>query len=200
MLFRLKDEELLYRIRLRDPHAVNYLIEKFRLLIYKRAYAFVRSNPSCGLDVEDVISELSIHLIEISLKFDDRKGAQLGRFVQTCLYTRCLNMGRKYQYIKGMISSLDVSVSEDGEKKLLDLLPSIQGQFDPRKQAFIAEEDSLLAKYVYSCSKLEQKIIFDYVEGYKYQEVADRCGCNTKKVDNTIQKVKRKAREIRSVD
>ena len=49
-------------------------------------------------------------------------------------------------------------------------------------------------------SELEQKVIDYYLQGYGYQEMAEMFGVNYKKIDNAIQRIMKKLRELRNPD
>ena len=42
------------------------------------------------------------------------------------------------------------------------------------------------------CRELESRVLALYLDGYSYEEVGERLGCDTKTVDNALQRVKRK--------
>ncbi len=41
-------------------------------------------------------------------------------------------------------------------------------------------------------SDLESRVLTLYLDGYSYEQVGERIGCDTKTVDNALQRVKRK--------
>jgi RNA polymerase sporulation-specific sigma factor len=41
-------------------------------------------------------------------------------------------------------------------------------------------------------SDLESRVLSLYLDGYSYEQIAERIGCDTKTVDNALQRVKRK--------
>lgn len=45
--------------------------------------------------------------------------------------------------------------------------------------------------YADCCNELERVIFDDYLQGYSYEEIAQRQNVNKKKVDNTVQKIRK---------
>jgi RNA polymerase sporulation-specific sigma factor len=64
---------------------------------------------------------------------------------------------------------------------------------DPVNQVISTEElHSLVACLSSVLSELESSVLSLYLDGRSYEEVADRLACDTKTVDNALQRVKRK--------
>jgi RNA polymerase sporulation-specific sigma factor len=64
---------------------------------------------------------------------------------------------------------------------------------DPAKQAISSEElRSLVGCLSTSLSQLESSVLALYLDGRSYEEIGGRLDCDTKTVDNALQRVKRK--------
>ncbi len=64
---------------------------------------------------------------------------------------------------------------------------------DPVNQVISSEElQSLVACLSTALSELESRVLALYLDGHSYEQVGDRLGCDTKTVDNALQRVKRK--------
>ena len=88
-------------------------------------------------------------------------------------------------------SSTPASASE-GEPTLDEVIagPSVN---DPVNQAISTEElASLVACLGSALSLLESRVLSLYLDGYSYEQVGEQVGCDTKTVDNALQRVKRK--------
>jgi RNA polymerase sporulation-specific sigma factor len=73
-----------------------------------------------------------------------------------------------------------------------DILPGPSAA-DPVNQAISTEElASLVACLKGSLSDMESSVLAFYLEDRSYEEVAMLLGCDTKTVDNALQRVKRK--------
>jgi RNA polymerase sporulation-specific sigma factor len=64
---------------------------------------------------------------------------------------------------------------------------------DPVNQVISSEElRSLVDCLSTALSDLESRVLALYLDGYSYEQVGARLGCDTKTVDNALQRVKRK--------
>lgn len=195
MNFSIRDEELLYRLRIGDEAAFDCLLKKFHLLFLKYAHRTVGQHSLDGISMEDVYIELCEHVYSLCFKFDETKGAQLGRFIQTCVLTYCRNVvrrctGKSYTMLSSA-NSLDMAVTEDGSLYLMDIIQQRKREFDPLVYARSLERIHELDRYLQTLTELEKTILFAKIEGYSYREIANNYDCKEKKVDNTIQKIRR---------
>jgi RNA polymerase sporulation-specific sigma factor len=64
---------------------------------------------------------------------------------------------------------------------------------DPVNQVISSEElRSLVGCLSTALSELESRVLSLYLDGYSYEQVGERLSCDTKTVDNALQRVKRK--------
>src|SRR5665213_3388175 len=81
----------------------------------------------------------------------------------------------------------------DDEAPTLEELIASPSVNDPAKQAISAEElRSLVGCLSTSLSQLESSVLALYLDGRSYEEIGGRLDCDTKTVDNALQRVKRK--------
>ena len=84
------------------------------------------------------------------------------------------------------------AASGDNEPTLDEVLPG-PSHIDPVNQVISTEElHSLVACLSSVLSELESSVLSLYLDGRSYEEVAERLTCDTKTVDNALQRVKRK--------
>src|SRR5512146_1095861 len=80
----------------------------------------------------------------------------------------------------------------DGEPTLDEVIPG-PTVHDPVNQVISSEElRSLVDCLSTALSDLESRVLALYLDGYSYEQVGERLGCDTKTVDNALQRVKRK--------
>ena len=91
-----------------------------------------------------------------------------------------------------MSFSYTPATAGDGEPTLDEVLPGPSAH-DPVNQVISSEElQSLVACLSSVLSELESSVLSLYLDGHSYEAVAERLGCDTKTVDNALQRVKRK--------
>jgi RNA polymerase sporulation-specific sigma factor len=82
--------------------------------------------------------------------------------------------------------------SGDSEPMLDEILPG-PSVHDPLNQVISREElNSLVACVSSVLSELESRVLSLYLDGYSYETIASKLECDTKTVDNALQRVKRK--------
>ena len=80
----------------------------------------------------------------------------------------------------------------DSEATLEEVLPG-PGSDDPADRVIASEElASLVACLSSVLSDLESRVLALYLDGYSYDVIGERLECDTKTVDNALQRVKRK--------
>ena len=80
----------------------------------------------------------------------------------------------------------------DGDPTLDELLPGPSAH-DPVNQVISSEELHRLVACLSSVlSELESSVLSLYLDGHSYEAIAARPECDTKTVDNALQRVKRK--------
>jgi RNA polymerase sporulation-specific sigma factor len=80
----------------------------------------------------------------------------------------------------------------EGDPTLDELLPGPTAH-DPVNQVISSEELHCLVTCLSSVlSELESSVLSLYLDGHSYEAVAERLECDTKTVDNALQRVKRK--------
>ena len=82
--------------------------------------------------------------------------------------------------------------ASEGEATLEEVLPG-SPVHDPVNQVISTEElRSLVDCLSSTLSELESRVLALYLDGRSYEEVGEIVGCDTKTVDNALQRVKRK--------
>ena len=80
----------------------------------------------------------------------------------------------------------------DSETTLDEVLPGPTVS-DPVNQVIASEElESLVSCLSSVLSELESRVLSLYLDGHSYEVIAERLECDTKTVDNALQRVKRK--------
>jgi RNA polymerase sporulation-specific sigma factor len=80
----------------------------------------------------------------------------------------------------------------DSETTLEEILPGAPIN-DPANQVIATEElSSLVACLASVLSDLESRVLSLYLDGHSYEVIGERLECDTKTVDNALQRVKRK--------
>jgi RNA polymerase sporulation-specific sigma factor len=89
-------------------------------------------------------------------------------------------------------SSSPAGGADENEPTLDEVIPG-SSVHDPVNQVISSEElRALVACISTALSELESRVLALYLDGYSYEDVGRRLGCDCKTVDNALQRVKRK--------
>ena len=171
--------------------------------IVKRYYGFVRLKASSyfliGGDSDDLIQEGLVGLYKAVRDFRTDRESSFRNFAELCITRQIITAVKTSTRNKHTPLNEYVSFSQtpsasgsDGDPTLDELLPGPTAH-DPVNQAISTEElHSLVACLSSVLSELESAVLSLYLDGYAYETVAERLACDTKTVDNALQRVKRK--------
>ena len=191
----------------KDGHADAY--ER----IVKRYRGFVRLKASSyfllGGDSEDLIQEGLLGLYKAVRDYRTDRESSFRNFAELCITRQIITAVKTASRNKHAPLNQYVSFGQspaaagDSETTLEELLPG-PSRNDPANQAVATEElRSLVACLSSVLSELESRVLSLYLDGHSYEAIAEMIECDTKTVDNALQRVKRKvgshlaAREVK---
>jgi RNA polymerase sporulation-specific sigma factor len=171
--------------------------------IVRRYYGFVRLKASSyfliGGDADDLIQEGLVGLYKAVRDYRSDRESSFRNFAELCITRQIITAVKTStrnkhtplnQYVS--FSQTPASAGGDGEPTLDEVLPGPTAH-DPVNQVISSEElHSLVACLSSVLSELESSVLSLYLDGHSYEAVAERLACDTKTVDNALQRVKRK--------
>jgi RNA polymerase sporulation-specific sigma factor len=170
--------------------------------IVRRYYGFVRLKASsyflAGGDSDDLIQEGLVGLYKAVRDYRTDRESSFRNFAELCITRQIITAVKtatrnKHTPLNQYVSySSSPSSSMEGEPTLDEIIPG-PTVFDPVNQVISSEELRSLVDCLSSAlSELESRVLALYLDGYSYEQVGERIGCDTKTVDNALQRVKRK--------
>ena len=172
-------------------------------LLIRRYTSFVRLKSSsyflAGGDSEDLIQEGLIGLYKAVRDFRPDKETTFRSFAELCVTRQIITAIKTATRFKHAPLNTYVSFSHtpagqesDGDCTLGDALPGPSVN-DPSVCVVSTEElQALVGCLGAGLSKLESDALRLYLEGESYEAMAEELGCDTKTIDNALQRVKRK--------
>jgi RNA polymerase sporulation-specific sigma factor len=171
--------------------------------IVRRYYGFVRLKASSyfliGGDSDDLIQEGLVGLYKAVRDYRSDRESSFRNFAELCITRQIITAVKTStrnkhtplnQYVS--FSQTPANAGGDGEPTLDEVLPGPTAH-DPVNQVISSEElHSLVACLSSVLSELESSVLSLYLDGHSYEAVAERLDCDTKTVDNALQRVKRK--------
>jgi RNA polymerase sporulation-specific sigma factor len=171
--------------------------------LMRRYTGFVRLKASsyflAGGDSDDLIQEGMIGLYKAVRDFRADKETSFRSFAELCVTRQIITAIKTATRFKHAPLNTYVSFSHtpagqesEGECTLGDALPGPAVR-EPSIMVISTEElQSLVFCLGTGLSSLEADALRLYLEGASYEEMAERLGCDTKTIDNALQRVKRK--------
>jgi RNA polymerase sigma-H factor len=190
----LADLQLVMRARNGDQRALDELIRRYSGFVRLKASSYFLA----GGDAEDLIQEGLIGLYKAVRDFSPEKSS-FRSFAELCVTRQIITAIKTATRYKHAPLNSYVSFSHtpagqesDGDCTLGDALPGPSVD-DPSVCVISTEElQSLVFTLGSGLSKLEADALKLYLEGESYETMAERLGCDTKTIDNALQRVKRK--------
>ena len=188
------DEELIGRLRSGESEIMDYLLEKYKPLVRSRCNMLYL----IGGDSEDLLQEGMIGLFKAIRDYSPQKSAGFATFAQLCinrqLYKLMEATGRKKNQPLNNAVSLSNEEGQDGGT-LEEYLP---GRVADPEQLLLEKEKFLefYEKLQKNLSRMEERVLTLYLEGYHYMRIAEIMNKSPKSIDNALQRIRSKIRLI----
>jgi len=191
----LADLQLVMRARNGDQKALDELIRRYTGFVRLKASSYFLA----GGDSEDLIQEGLVGLYKAVRDFRPDKETSFRSFAELCVTRQIITAIKTATRFKHAPLNSYVSFSHtpagqegDGDCTLGDALPGPSTN-DPSSCVISTEElQSLVGCLGTTLSSLESDALRLYLDGKSYDAMADELQCDTKTIDNALQRVKRK--------
>ena len=190
-----EDLRLVLRARNGDSAAMDALLRRYTGFVRLKASSYFIA----GGDADDLIQEGLVGLYKAVRDFRSDKDTSFRSFAELCITRQIITAIKTATRFKHSPLNTYVSFSHtpagqdgDGECTLGDALPG-SNVHEPSVMVISTEElQSLVFCLGTGLSPLESDALRLYLEGNSYEEMAEDLGCDTKTIDNALQRVKRK--------
>lgn len=189
------DEELIQKLRQGQDDIMDYILEKYKPLVRKRTNAMYL----IGGENEDLIQEGMIGLFKAIRDYRSDRDSGFYHFAELCinrqLYTALEASNRK----KHMPLNSYVSLSDREGEESLQVSGEMLGRSRSPEQMVIEQEvlDEFTKKLKGRLSKLESRVLGLYLDGENYIQIAEVLDKSPKSVDNTLQRIRQKIRQLK---
>jgi len=191
----LEDLQLVLKARNGSQAALDGLMRRYAGFVRLKASSYFLA----GGDSDDLVQEGMIGLFKAIRDFRPDKETSFRSFAELCVTRQIITAIKTATRLKHAPLNTYVSFSHtpagqesDGDCTLGDALPG-PAVHDPSVCVISTEElESLVFSLGSGLSQLESDALRLYLEGNSYEEMADELACDTKTIDNALQRVKRK--------
>jgi RNA polymerase sporulation-specific sigma factor len=191
----LEDLQLVMKARNGSEQALDALMRRYTGFVRLKASSYFLA----GGESDDLIQEGMIGLYKAVRDFRADKETSFRSFAELCVTRQIITAIKTATRFKHAPLNTYVSFSHtpagqesEGECTLGDALPGSNVN-DPSVRVISTEElQALVGCLGSSLSNLESEALRLYLEGFSYEGMAEELGCDTKTIDNALQRVKRK--------
>ncbi len=195
-LCKLSDEQVVELAKSGDEDAYNHIIARYRNFVYAKARAYYIN----GGEQDDLVQEGMIGLYKAVRDFNFEYSSFAG-FARMCVSRQILTAVKnstrnKHKPLNSYIS-LDGG-SEEGQTS--DLLSDFSDENNSLNPESILIDRENLSGITYRINQIlsgmELEVLALYIDGFSYQEIAEKMGKDCKSVDNAIQRIRKKIGKI----
>ncbi len=185
----LSDQQVAELVNEGNMDAFVELTARYMGLIRGKASAF-RGVP---IDAEDLYQEGLLGLLHAAHSYRSSGSASFKTYAGVCIYhqmvTACRSaLSRKNLPLHNFVSFHDAEQNDCWTTSLMsDQIANPETLLIDRENL-----EGLRARINQSLSKMEQEVLFLYLNGCTYQEIAQKQAVTVKAVDNAIQRVRKK--------
>jgi RNA polymerase sporulation-specific sigma factor len=191
----LEDLQLVLKARNGQGEAMDVLIRRYTGFVRLKASSYFLA----GGDGDDLVQEGLIGLYKAVRDFRPDKETSFRSFAELCVTRQIITAIKtatrfKHSPLNTYVSFSHTPAGQDGEGDctLGDALPG-PGVHEPSVMVISTEElQSLVFTLGSGLSSLEADAMRLYLEGSSYEDMAEKLECDTKTIDNALQRVKRK--------
>jgi RNA polymerase sporulation-specific sigma factor len=191
----LEDLQLVMRVHNGDERAREQLIQRYNGFVRMKASSYFIA----GGEPEDLVQEGLIGLCKAMRDFRADKETSFRSFAELCVTRQIITAIKTATRFKHSPLNTYVSFSQtpagqdpDSDVTLGDALPGSHVN-DPSVAVISTDElSSLVFCLGTGLSPLEADALRMYLEGSSYEDMAEVLECDTKAIDNALQRVKRK--------
>lgn len=193
------EEELINKAISGVEEAKNILYDKYKYIVDIIMHKYYSVAISLGIEIPELEQEAYYAFSDAINSYRNDKNAKLATFISLCIDRRIKKIIKKYTSEKAKVLnntySLDYDYNEEGVT-LKDII-SDNRESDPLNNLTNEENyTELLDKIKDSLSDSEYEVFKLYINNFDYLTIAAITNKNPKQIDNTIQRLKHKIRDI----
>lgn len=188
----LSDNELVALAQQKNQIAVEELMERYKYV----PASVARSYFLIGGAKEDLLQEGMIGVYRAISSFDNSK-AEFKTYVYSCVKNSIISSIKKSKTKKNQPLNEYVSLSGYSEGDLDKTFIIQDNAFGPEELFINRETESELIEQVKNIlTKTEYEIFLCYIKGDTYSQIGEQTNRSIKSVDNAIQRIKKKIKEL----
>lgn len=194
----LNDNELISLAKEKNEDAINLLHEKYKPLITKKSNKYYKYVSNKGIELSDLTQECLLGFEESIKDYNPNDNVTFYTFTNICmdrqLLTEIKRLNRdKYKLLNDAIPL--ETIDTDNDTNLIDFLKNMK---DNPEEGLLEEIEyqELYNKITKNLTNLEECVFNLKLQNFNYKEISDILDKDPKSIDNAIQRIKNKIKEL----
>lgn len=188
------DSELVMLIKENHEDAKEILLNKYHYIIGLILKKYNKTAALLGIEGKDLYQEALLGFTDALNRYDEEKDASLPTFITLCVERRVRIILRMHNNSKSKL--LSDAISLDAETGNLKQIEDTKDK-DPLVSITDKEEANELDKQILETLSDKEKEVYNLlVKGFNIKEITNILNKNYKQIDNTIQRIKEKIKNI----
>ena len=192
----MNDYELISYINEHNEEANNILIEKYEPLIKKIALKMINYCSGSGLDVNDLVQEGRIGLNHAVSYYNDQKNITFYTYAKTCIERKIISAVIATKRQKNKVLNESISYDIDDEDKNFERVLKDETSNPEKIIMDLVIREKLIERIKLCLTEFEEKVFDLLLSGFTYREIAGILDKEDKQIDNAIQRIKNKVKDL----
>ena len=197
----LNDNELVYLCAENNEDAINLIVNKYKNCILMILKEYLKEYNIIGVEVADLYQEGLIGLMHAIHSYNPTRDVLFYTYANACIRTSLMSAIRQTFRQKNRILNYSYSLDkifEDSGDNFYEILKD--ESYEPNKLLLSSEEENeLINKLKSKLSKSELAIFELRLKGLSNGEIASLIDKDTKYIENSLFRIKRKYKELNKV-
>lgn len=186
------DEDLILALRSGEKEITDYLMNKYKNLVRKKAKALYL----IGGDTDDLIQEGMIGLFKAVRDYQPDKDSSFFHFADLCIARQMYNAVEASNRKKhAPLNSYVPLYADEKDADGVNLVDVLGGMDESNPEELLINQENrkdFQMKVKENLSAMEQEVLTYYLQGFGYIQIAEAMGREPKAVDNALQRIKKK--------
>lgn len=190
------DEELIQRLRTGEEEIADYLMEKYKPLVRKKTNAMYL----IGGEQEDLIQEGMIGLFKAVRDYNPEKESSFFSFAELCISRQLYSALEASNRKKHIPLNNYVSIFNEDDSEHWNVEQMLRMENTSPEQLLIEQErkQEFFHRLEEKLSAMEKNVLYLYLEGNSYIRIADMLDKSPKSIDNSLQRIRGKIKDMKT--
>ena len=192
------DNELTFYLQDKETYddALDLLYEKYKYIIEVLINKYKRVFLALNIDIEEVKQEANLGFSNAIHNYNENKNTTLSTFITLVVERKIRHIIKKYETIKSRVESETISLNGNDVNNLENYIGD--ETYEPIKRVKNIDTIKYINNEVQSILSIKELEVYNLLkEGYNYQEIASILNKTPKQIDNTIQRIRIKLKNLK---